>query len=325
MNARTQLIRFSVIWLAIFVICSILSAFAYAEADATTGDTEAEQTTQKNDKAPHKNPIKNPSSATPDTPPATEPGTEPEAPSVSPYDSLIYSDENASIFIFLDAGHGWNDPGVPVRLTKDGEYVYEKKDADGKILKDENGNTIYITESGTIVTEEDFEYILEKDINLAITQKIKKALEKMGYRVGETRPGDNPEDCPVPLKSNGIYSAQDRPPYVNSQNPDYFVSIHCNSLDNASVRGTRIYHRESSSASLKLASMIMSALSAEMGMETKRHTANYAITRLSNMPTVLIESGFITNHDDLNMLTDPEWQDQFACAIALGLHAMAHS
>ena len=326
MNARSQLIRFSVIWLAIFVLCSILSAFSYSQADATPDAQKTEQTTQKNDKPPHRNPVKDPIASTPDTPPATQPDTEPEAPTVSPYEFLIYSEKNADIFIFLDAGHGWNDPGVPVFLTKDGKFAYEKTDENDKVVKDENGNTVYVTEDGTIVALEELDCILEKDINLAITQKVKKALELMGYRVGETRPGDDPEDCPVPLKENGIYSAKDRPDYINSQNPDYLVSIHCNSLeDNSSVKGTRIYHQESSSTGLKMASKIMTALSEEMGMDTTRHPANLAITRDSTMPAVLVECGFVTNLEDLKMLTNPYWQDQFACAIALGLHAMAHS
>ena len=326
MNARSQLIRFSVIWLAIFVVCSILSAFSYAEADADPADADNQQTTQKTDKIPHRNPIKNPSTSTPDLPPASNPDTEPEIPTVSPYESLIYSAENANIFIFLDAGHGWNDPGVPVYLTKDGKFAYEKRDEKDKVVKDENGNTIFVTEDGTVVALEELDCILEKDINLAITKKVKKALELMGYRVGETRPGDNPEDCPVPLKENGIYSATDRPDYVNSQNPDYFVSIHCNSMsNNSSVQGTRIYHYETSSSGQKLASKIMTALAEEMGMDTTRHTNNLAITRESNMPTVLIECGFVTTMADLMKLTDPVWQDQFACAVALGLHAMAHA
>ena len=148
----------------------------------------------------------------------------------------------------------------------------------------------------------------------------------MGYRVGETRPGDNEEDCPVELNKNGIFNAQERPSYVNSQNPDYFISIHCNSLDNNhTVKGTRIYHRNGYSEGLQLASKIMTALADEMGINATRHTDNLAITRESDMPTVLVEAGFMTNADDLKLLTDPDWQDQFACALALGIDAMVHS
>lgn len=273
------------IWVLIFASLSVLSGVAHSIADKLPADKPANKQT-----TPVTTTTTSPTTTT-EAPPATEPPTV-----VSPFDSLTYSEANEDIFIFLDAGHGWADPGVPV---------------------DENG---------VICTHRtECECIKEKDINLAITQKIKFALEKMGYKVGETRPGDEVEDCPVELNQNGIFNAQKRPAYVNAQNPDYFVSIHCNSLENHDVKGTRIYHKEDRSDGLQLASKLISALSSEMGINATRHVDNLAITRESEMPTVLVECGFMTNPDDLKLLTDPAWQDQFACAIALGLHAMAHS
>ena len=274
-----------VIWVLIFASLSVLSGVAHSVADKAPVDKPANKQT-----TPAVTTTTAPTTTT-ETPPSTEPPT-----ISSPFDSLTYSEANEDIFIFLDAGHGWNDPGVPV---------------------DENGIVCVHTSS--------CECIKEKDINLAITKKVKLALEKMGYKVGETRPGDNFEDCPVELNQNGIFNAQKRPAYVNEQNPNYFVSIHCNSLDNASVKGIRIYHKDGNTDGLKLASKIMSAIFSEMGEEATRHVDNLAITRESNMPTVLVECGFMTNLEDLAKLTDPTWQDQFACAIALGLDAMAHS
>jgi N-acetylmuramoyl-L-alanine amidase len=274
-----------VIWVLIFAFLSVLSGVAHSVADKEPADKPSDkQTTPATTTTVP--------TTTTEAPPATEPPTV-----ESPYDSLTYSEVNKDFFIFIDAGHGWADPGVPVN---------------------ENGELWVDADSG--------EKICEKDINFAIAKKLKLALEKLGYKVGETRPGDNVEDCPVELNQNGIFNAQKRPAYVNSQNPDYFVSIHCNSLDNnPNVRGTRIYHREGYSDSLRFASKIMTALADEMGIDATRHTDNLAITRESDMPTVLVEAGFMTNADDLKLLTDPIWQDQFACALALGIDAMVHS
>lgn len=273
------------IWLLIFTSFSVLSGVAHSisEKAPETEPSDKQTTPAVTTTAP--------TTTTTDTPPATEPPTVP-----SPFDSLTYSEANEAFFIFLDAGHGWADPGVPV---------------------DENG--VVCTHSSSCAC------IKEKDINLAITKKIKLALEKMGYKVGETRPGDEESDCPVELNANGIFNAQKRPAYVNSQNPDYFVSIHCNSLDNNTVSGTRLYYSDKSSVNLRFASKLMEALSGEMGVNSTLHIDNLAITRESNMPTVLVESGFMTNVDDLHKLTDPNWQDQFACALALGIDAMVHA
>lgn len=318
MNARTQLIRFSAIWLAIFVICSILSAFAYSSEQPKQEDKPAAETTAKiPDKNPDKQPDSTDSKDEPDPPdtPETKPNTE------TLYDELTYVAENAQYLIYVDAGHGWYDNGSSVRLTEDGEYVYEKKGDDGKILYDDDGDPIYVTESGKIVTAEDFEYVYEKDINLQLAKKVKKALEKMGYRVGEVRPGDNPEDCPVPLV-NAMFYAKDRPAFVNQQGADYFVSIHCNTFDNPQVNGTRLYYSTTKPSTLRLATSMMASMQASMsGKFTLNIDNQLYILLYSSMPTVLIESGFITNHDDLAKLTDPAWQDQYACAVAKGIDA----
>ena len=165
---------------------------------------------------------------------------------------------------------------------------------------------------------------MEKNITLDMTKKLKLALEKMGYTVGETRPGDSPNDCPVEL-INGLFNAQRRPAYVNGQNADYFISVHCNAFDSPSASGTRIFYSEKSALNYQLATNMQAALSSQMGNQATLHTGNLAITRESAMPTVLIETGFLTNQNDLNQLLDPAWQDQFVCAIAKGLDAQIHS
>lgn len=278
---KPGLIPFVSVWLAIFLLCSVLSGVAYS----------IEQNNSVKAQTTNKSPDQNKPSSTPS---ADKPETTP-SDADTPYDELTYSADNARYLIYLDAGHGWYDNGASVKVNEEGIF-------------DENG-----------------EYVYEKNINLELTKKLKKALEKMGYSVGETRPGDNQEDCPVELV-NGIFYAKDRPSYVNSQNADYFISIHCNSFEDETVSGTRVFYSDNRATNTSLAMSITSTLTAQMGEEaTARLDPQLYILLYSAMPTVLIESGFITNQDDLNQLLDPDWQDQFVCAIAKGLDAEIHS
>ncbi|MBQ8381580.1 MAG: N-acetylmuramoyl-L-alanine amidase [Clostridia bacterium] len=325
MNARTQLIKFTAVWLAIFIICSILSAFAYSsdsDDPSKPSDSDDPKVVDKTkEDAPDKRPDSTDSADTPDDP--DDPATDPD--SGTPYAELTYSAENAQYLIFVDAGHGWFDNGSSVRLTADGEYVYEKKDENNRTVRDENGDIVYVTESGKTVTEDEFEYVYEKDINLQLAKKLKKALEKMGYTVGETRPGDANEDCPVNLV-NGIFYAKDRPAYVNEQGADYFVSIHCNTYTDSAVYGTRLFYSTTRDATLRLATAILQSMQTTMSDKVTLSIDNQLYILLySSMPTVLIESGFLTNADDLAKLTDPDWQDQFVCAIAKGVDADLHA
>lgn len=282
---QPKVIAFLSVWLAIFLFCSILSGTAYPIKDIPVATTTAAPVT-----TPAPDPDK-PAQTTPaPIPPKTE---EPAPPKDDPYEKLTYSADNSRYFIYLDAGHGWSDPGVVVN---------------------ENAAP-YVQGVDTIA-------INEKDINLAITKKVKKALEKMGYTVGETRPGDLESDCPVALSEYGMFNVQRRIGYINSKNPDYCISIHCNSLDGSpSTKGTRVYHYKGKTASEKFTDQMVSTLSQQMGTKVTKHTNNFAITRDATMPAILIEAGFMTSPVDLANLTDPDWQDQFACAIALGMEA----
>lgn len=48
-------------------------------------------------------------------------------------------------------------------------------------------------------------------------------------------------------------------------------------------------------------------------------TANFYVLKRSAMPAVLVETAFITNYNEEAMLSDPQWQKQFAEAIARGI------
>ena len=282
---NTRLIAFVSVWLAIFIVCSILSGIAYSNIQNAPAEND------KNKPTPHT------TQKTAQTTPAPAPQTTPAEP--SPYDQLTYSASNAQYIIYLDAGHGWYDNGTSVKVNGEG------------------------------IIDPEGEYVFEKNITLAMTKKLKQALEKMGYTVGETRPGDNDSDCPIPLV-NGMFYAQDRPGYVNSKNADYFISLHCNSFTDSTAYGTRIYYSPNFAENTTFANSVSQSLMADLGDRMQREVRLYsgnelAIPRESAMPTLLIETGFLTNQTDLDMLIDPAWQDKFVCAVAKGLDAHIHA
>lgn len=281
-KAPNRFIVIIALWLAVFILFSVLSGVAYSleESDAKPAQTTTTAAPQSG-----KAPVTTPESV-PDPLPTVEP---------TPYDDLVYSPDNAQYLIYLDAGHGWYDNGASVQLNENGEY-------------DQNG-----------------EYVYEKDITLEITKKLKQALEKMGYTVGETRPGDEESDCPVSLV-NGIFYAKNRPAYVNEKEADYFISIHCNSYGDSTVSGTRIFYSGYRDSTLRLAESIQQSLASNAGNDATLHMdSQLYILLYSTMPTVLIETGFMTNLDDLDKMRDPDWQDEFVCAVALGLDADVHA
>ena len=167
--------------------------------------------------------------------------------------------------VWLDAGHGGNDPG-----------------ALGGGMK-------------------------EKDITLAITLKVGKELERHGVKVGYTRKNDKT----VNLNSRG--------PLANKYGADVFVSIHTNAFGNPNAQGVETYNFPGSSKGRNLAKDIHNEV-IKAKLYTKNRglkTANFAVLRQSRMPAALIETAFITNKQDAQLLKNK--QNEFATAIAKGI------
>ena len=110
---------------------------------------------------------------------------------------------------------------------------------------------------------------------------------------------------------------------ANSSEADIFISIHCNSAENKSAQGTETWYCYGSQHGEWLArcinDQIVGALgTADRGIKSARpgHNGLYVLTN-TDMPAVLVELGFISNAEDLVLLT--EQANEFARAIARGV------
>ena len=102
-----------------------------------------------------------------------------------------------------------------------------------------------------------------------------------------------------------------------------FVSLHMNSSNSSSAKGTEVYYStvnnnvaDNGMNSKKLAGIcldnIISALkTTNRGVET----ANYYVIKHNSVPAVLIELGFISNSSDRRLITDAASQKAAAKAI----------
>lgn len=153
-----------------------------------------------------------------------------------------------------------------------------------------------------------YEGIQEKDVNLAVALKVEALLREMGINVLMTRT----EDAYI-----GLY---ERAEFANSADADLFVSIHSNAYTNPDVYGALTYYHPSSSHDRGLAKIMQAALCASTGALDRGVAAdNFVVLRETNMCALLVEMGFMTNHDELMRLCDPAYQDKLAQGIANGI------
>lgn len=182
--------------------------------------------------------------------------------------------------IVLDPGHGGTDPG-----------------AIGGVLK-----------------------IKEKDVNLAIARLVRRHLAEEGAEVVMTREGDS------------YPTLAERYTLANSLSAAAFVSIHANSNTSSSVYGTATYYNnenrtaEETEARQKLARLIQEealkipgrkAFGANDGIWVD--SRGLAVLRGTVMPSVLVETAFLSNAAEEQLLNDPAFQEEMARAIARGV------
>lgn len=148
--------------------------------------------------------------------------------------------------------------------------------------------------------------ILEKHINLSISQQVATLLEQQGIKVVMTRNGDYFVDLAPRVEMAARVGA------------DLFVSIHANSIDNRpDVNGLETYHYGGGE---RLARTIHNSIlqSVDVGNRGVRR-ARFYVLRRSSMPATLVEVGFVSNAQESRKLANPAYQRQMATAIARGI------
>ena len=150
------------------------------------------------------------------------------------------------------------------------------------------------------------EGINEKDITLDITQRVASILKSKGYKYAITRTED-------------IYlGLQERCDFTETENPEIFVSIHVNSAVATEPFGieTHYYHEPSK----ELAEVIQKHLIKNIDSKDRGIIkSKFYVINHTEVPAVLVETGFISNPDERAELITEKRKDATAKAIAEGI------
>ena len=161
----------------------------------------------------------------------------------------------------------------------------------------------------------------EKEFNLAIGMKLKKALEDYGYQVVMTRETDTglyDEDS----QNKKAQDMQKRILLIQKVDPVLTVSIHQNSYEDPAVKGPQVFYYRDSAQGEALAKKIQEKLNENLEVERPREIkGNTTYYLLKRSPGVLniVECGFLTNPEEAAMLSHEEYQQKVAEAVADGV------
>jgi N-acetylmuramoyl-L-alanine amidase len=192
--------------------------------------------------------------------------------------------------------------------------------------------------------------IYEKAITLQISKRLRKKLQKRGYKVFMTRTYDK------------YLSLKERTEYANARNGHMFISIHANAAPKGKPKqkyqGVEVFHlslknsdrerkrrayykgkyyysvaaykRMTSSWKIATSRKLAREIRAKVLTKVRRRykledkgirRSDFWVLLASTMPAVLIETGYLTHNQELSKLRSKRYQERFSEGIADGVDA----
>jgi len=161
---------------------------------------------------------------------------------------------------------------------------------------------------------------LEKDLNLQIGKLVKKRLKKEGIKVLMTREKDEML-AGEEFDNKKVQDMKARVEYINKTAPALAVSIHQNSYHEENVRGAQVFYYSHSKEGEQAADMMQAAL-LSLDMENTREEKpndSYYLLKKTEVPTIIVECGFLSNYEEAQLLISKEYQEKVADAITEGI------
>ena len=164
----------------------------------------------------------------------------------------------------------------------------------------------------------------EAQTNLKIALKLQNLLEQSGCIVILTRSDENGiyDLDSNTLKQKKISDIRNRVKIGNESSADIFVSIHLNKIPQEQYDGWQTFYNKNSKQGQKLAKLIQSNLNESIQKENKRVAAkieNIYIIKNVEIPTTIVECGFLSNQKEKELLLSDNYQNRLAWGIYNGI------
>ncbi|MFU8873398.1 N-acetylmuramoyl-L-alanine amidase [Micromonospora sp. SL4-19] len=173
------------------------------------------------------------------------------------------------------------------------------------------------TDPGEVVPDGPLRWT-EADIVHDLASRLEGRLAAAGVRVQLTR-GPSPETC---------LPDAERAQLANSLSADVFISLHTDGHANPAANGVATYHYGTdngvtSATGERLAGLVQREIVARTGLrDCRTHAKAWDLLRLTKMPAVRVEVGYLTSPEDRGRLVDPRFRDKIVEAIVAAVQRM---
>ena len=162
--------------------------------------------------------------------------------------------------------------------------------------------------------------VTEKSIALRIAKRLKALLEAEGAEVILTRTEDT-EVSPKKAQATDVEELQARCDIANQNSADIFLSIHLDAFSGPEAHGTTGYYYEMGSAdSTRLADCVKRGVLRRLGtLDRGTKPCAFYVCRHTDMPATLLETAFVSNPREEQMMNSEEGVENAAQGIAAGI------
>jgi N-acetylmuramoyl-L-alanine amidase len=167
--------------------------------------------------------------------------------------------------------------------------------------------------------------IIEKDINLKISMKLRDRLKKQGYKVFMTRNTDKGlYGSEGKIRKKKIEDLNNRVKLKKDTHCDMFVSIHLNMFPQSKYYGAQVWYSKNDE-SKKLARIVQNNLIQDLDRNNNRRekaASNlYKILRENDtMPSIIVECGFLSNYEEKQKLISDSYQEKIAVSLSKSIN-----
>jgi len=164
----------------------------------------------------------------------------------------------------------------------------------------------------------------EAESNLKIALKVQNLLEQSGATVILTRSDENSiyDIDSKTLRQKKISDIHNRVKIGNESSADVFVSIHLNKIPQQQYWGWQTFYKQESAEGQKLYNCIQNSLNETIQRENTRTPMkidNIYIIKHVEIPTTIVECGFLSNPEEEQLLLTDDYQNKLAWGIYTGI------
>lgn len=167
--------------------------------------------------------------------------------------------------------------------------------------------------------------IVEKDINLSISLKVRDLLNSLAFKTVMVRDEDKliyDENCKT-IREKKVSDIHNRMSIMEANPNSIFLSIHQNHFEQSKYYGAQVFYSKNNEESKLIAEKIQSSVVEKLQNENKREvkpsgTEIYLLYNAKS-PAVMVECGFLSNSGEAQLLNDENYQTKMSLAIVDGI------